>query len=57
MVLVGNKCDLEAQREVEREEGEEKATSVGAVAFFEVSAKTDSDIEQVLIKVPQGHEK
>jgi len=34
MVLVGNKCDEEAKREVQRQEGEKKAEGYG-VPFFE----------------------
>ena len=45
-VLVGNKCDLNDRREVEYEEGLELATSL-AIPFFEASAKSDNNIENV----------
>ena len=46
VVLVGNKCDLEQEREVTREEGKMMAENYGA-AFFEVSAKTGVNIDEV----------
>jgi Ras-related protein Rab-2A len=45
VVLVGNKIDLDAQREVETEEGIEFAQKHG-LAFFETSAKTAQNIDQ-----------
>jgi GTPase KRas protein len=38
-VLVGNKCDLESEREVPKEKGEELARELGC-KFMESSAKT-----------------
>ena len=49
LVLVGNKCDLEEQRQVTYEEGEEFAKENGMM-FFEVSAKTGSNIENVFVQ-------
>ena len=46
MVLVGNKCDLEQEREVTRERGKMMAEYYGA-AFFEVSARTGVNIDEV----------
>ena len=46
MVLVGNKCDLEENREVSEEEGRELAEKNGML-FFETSAKTGKNVEQV----------
>lgn len=45
-VLVGNKSDLEAEREVSTEEGEVWARSKGMM-FLECSAKTRAGIDQV----------
>ena len=45
IVLVGNKIDLEAQREVGTEEGLNFAQKNG-LAFFETSAKTAQNIDQ-----------
>lgn len=45
MVIVGNKTDLEAQREVPRAEGQKLADSFGA-AFVETSAKDNSNINK-----------
>ncbi|EPS37092.1 hypothetical protein H072_9287 [Dactylellina haptotyla CBS 200.50] len=44
--IVGNKSDLEAEREVSREEGAALAKSFGYI-FFEVSAKDNAKVEEV----------
>ena len=43
---MGNKCDLEEERQVTQEEGENMAAHYNAI-FFEVSAKTDVNINEV----------
>jgi len=45
MVLVGNKCDLESQRQVATAEGAELAKSFGC-SFMETSAKTRVNVEE-----------
>ncbi|CAK85799.1 unnamed protein product (macronuclear) [Paramecium tetraurelia] len=50
--LVGNKSDLEADRQVSFEEGQEFARNHG-VDFVEVSAKTANNVEEVFLKTAQ----
>ena len=45
-LLIGNKCDLEASREVESESGKQLARSQG-IPFLETSAKTNHNINEV----------
>ena len=51
-LLIGNKCDLEAQRQVPRAEGEELARSLG-VRFFESSAKTGDNAAEVFVAMAE----
>ena len=46
IILVGNKSDLEEERQVTTEEGEEFANRYG-LRFFETSAKNSTNVEQV----------
>ena len=46
IILVGNKCDLEEERQVSTEEGSEFATRYG-LNFFETSAKNSMNIEEI----------
>jgi len=45
MVLVGNKCDLQEERQVTSAEGQEKAKTFNC-PFFESSAKTRVNVEE-----------
>merc|ERR1712159_388085 len=47
VALVGNKVDLEGQRQVSTAEGEAKAKEFGAKVFRETSAKSGLNIDQV----------
>jgi GTPase SAR1 family protein len=44
-LLVGNKCDLENQRQVTFEEGKELADNLG-VKFIETSAKSANNVDK-----------
>jgi small GTP-binding protein len=46
MVLVGNKCDLNDQRVITTDQGEELARKFGS-AFLEASAKTRHNVDQI----------
>jgi len=48
IMLIGNKSDLEARRDVKREEGEAFAREHGLI-FMETSAKTAANVEEAFI--------
>lgn len=48
IVIVGNKTDLEKDRNIDSQEAEDYATSVGA-RYFETSAKLNEGIEDVFL--------
>jgi len=50
VVIAGNKCDLEKQRAVSREQVEEYAKSVGAV-HIETSAKQNKGVEECFMDI------
>jgi len=47
LVLVGNKCDLEGERAVGREQGASLARSWGNTAFMETSAKSKINVNEM----------
>ena len=49
-VVCGNKCDLESERQVPREEGQKFAESKGC-PFFETSAKEALNVEEAFISL------
>eukprot|EP00825_Cyclidium_porcatum_P009428 TRINITY_DN14811_c0_g1_i2.p1 TRINITY_DN14811_c0_g1~~TRINITY_DN14811_c0_g1_i2.p1 ORF type:complete len:244 (+),score=45.56 TRINITY_DN14811_c0_g1_i2:146-877(+) len=51
-LLIGNKCDLETQRQVTFEEGQKFAKDNG-VRFIETSAKTNYNVEDAFINTAQ----
>lgn len=52
IILVGNKCDLESERVISREDGERLAREMGEdVMFEETSAKADINVTEVFQNV------
>lgn len=56
MVLVGNKCDLESERTVTKEEGEAMAKAWGGeggptIPFFEASAKDKINDKEIFYQI------
>ena len=47
-LLIGNKSDLESNREIKKEEGEEFA-SINGLEFFETSAKENYQVQEAFI--------
>ncbi|KAF9344834.1 Ras- protein Rap-1b [Mortierella sp. AD094] len=47
IVLVGNKCDLEGDRKVSREKGELLSQKWGGTPFYETSARTRINVDEV----------
>eukprot|EP01122_Echinamoeba_exundans_P006599 TRINITY_DN188_c0_g1_i1.p1 TRINITY_DN188_c0_g1~~TRINITY_DN188_c0_g1_i1.p1 ORF type:complete len:158 (-),score=32.31 TRINITY_DN188_c0_g1_i1:188-661(-) len=45
LVMIGNKCDLEAERKISSEDGENLAKQYGC-PFFETSAKTRVNVDE-----------
>ena len=52
--IVGNKCDLADQRVVSQAEGQEFSFKVGALHYFETSAKTGEGIIEMFTKVAEN---
>ena len=50
IIIIGNKCDLEDQRQVNKEQGEEKAKS-NEVAFMETSALSGENLDKAFEKM------
>jgi small GTP-binding protein len=50
IVLAGNKCDMEASRQVSKREAEEYAASIKAV-FAETSAKLNIGISEIFVRI------
>ena len=50
IVLIGNKCDLEEQRQVETDEGKELA-EIYEFCFYEASSKEGINVEESILKL------
>ena len=51
LVLVGNKLDLENNRQIQYNEGKQLAEDYGFADFFETSAKTGENIKKMFLKI------
>jgi small GTP-binding protein len=52
IILIGNKCDLEKERKISKEEGEAKSTEFN-LPFFETSCKEGINIKEVFVKISE----
>ncbi|XP_002735512.2 uncharacterized protein LOC100370364 [Saccoglossus kowalevskii] len=52
LCVLGNKCDLTEHRQVSKEEGQDYATSIGAL-FFETSALTNEGLQDAFVNLCQ----
>ena len=50
IILIGNKCDLEDQRQISKEQGEEKANKL-EIAFLETSAFSGENLDKAFDKM------
>ena len=53
-ILAGNKSDLDEVRKVTKEEIHEKAKIIGALDYYETSAKTGEQVEKVFSKLSRA---
>jgi len=53
IILVGNKCDLENERKIPKEKGEEKAKQLN-IPFFETSALSNIKIEDTFTQIAEN---
>lgn len=51
LLLVGNKCDLETERQVTTSEARDLAKVLGCGAFLEVSAKTRKNVDEMFYEL------
>jgi len=58
-ILIGTKADLGSKRQISQAEGKKLASEIGALDFFETSAKTGAGVEnafrQLAVKTYQAH--
>ena len=50
VILIGNKSDLEDERQVKKEEGERRAKEYN-IPFYETSCKTGINIDEVFLRI------
>ena len=55
MVLVGNKCDLESNRAVGRDQGMSLARTYGNCTYLEASAKKQINVTEVSKRILSHH--
>lgn len=50
-IVIGNKADLQAERQVPTDEAAQMCSALGALSFFETSAKTGAGVEEAFQKL------
>lgn len=53
-IVVGNKCDLESERQVSTEQGNNYADTCGALMYIETSARTGIGVEDLFRRIASG---
>lgn len=53
-IVVGNKCDLESERQVSTEQGNNYAEKCGALMYIETSARTGIGVEDLFRRIASG---
>ena len=54
LAVVGNKCDRNEERQVTEEEGREAAQKLGVHLFFETSAKSGINVNELFTQVARA---
>lgn len=53
LVLVGNKCDMEEDRAVQKKQGQALATTWGNTTFLETSARLEINVKEIFVTIVQ----
>jgi small GTP-binding protein len=54
VIIVGNKADLQEERVIAKKEGEALANEIGAIGYWETSAKTGEKLEDAYMTLTTG---
>lgn len=54
LAVVGNKCDRDGERQVSEDEGREAAQKLGVHLFFETSAKSGINVNELFLAIARA---